>query len=433
MADMPGAQYADKLYNIGSVGEATFVTYAGGKQIPRHLSLPPFVPEVFIGRDDDLRAIHERLFSPGGHLLLLMNGEGGVGKTSLAARYYHACSREYQHSAWVLSEPDTATALLALAAPLGLEFEDTMQTGARLHMLLEALANLSRPCLLVIDNANELPDLEACYPQLQRCSNFHVLFTTRITEYAGAAFYPITPLPVETALKAFCTHYTAFEPAEEPIFRELYEAVGGNTLVLELFAKNLAHFNTKLKKRYLLAELRRDVEKSLLNLSASEAVSIRYQAREGIRKARPEDVIAAMYDLSQLPGEEQRLLSVLAVLPAERIAYALLERLLGEEETLDQHLLSLARKGWLEYRSADNRFKISPVVQEVTRHKHAARLLHDCRMLIHALTAGLDEDNRHQDNYRQAAVYARLGEAVTAVLPTDDDVATLCQNIGDYH
>jgi tetratricopeptide (TPR) repeat protein len=409
------------------------------RNVPRHLTAPPFLSEVFVGRKEDIQHIHERLFSAEGHLLLLVNGEGGIGKTTLAARYYHEHCDEYQHVAWVLSERSIALAVLMLAAPLGVEFEDTMDTEERFQVLLAVLANLPKPCLLVVDNANELEDLETYYPQLQRCTNFHVLFTTRVNEYAAAAFYKIPPLPMELALLAFREHYKAFEPTEEPVFRELYEAVGGNTLVLELFAKNLHHFNTKLKKRYLLTELRQDVEKSLLRLSSSEAVSIRYQAKGGQRTAKPEEVIAAMYDLSALPDEEQALLSVLAVLPAERIPYDLLERLLAQETAarfadMDRHLLSLAQKGWLDYSDAGNSFKISPVIQEVTKAKNAERLLDDCRILVNTLMTGLDEDNRHQDNYQQAAVFARLGEAVIFGIPLPDvSLSVLCQNIGNYH
>ena len=409
------------------------------RNLPRHLTARPFLSEVFVGRTENIQHIHERLFSQGGHLLLLVNGEGGIGKTSLAARYYHDYCDEYQHVAWVLSEQSIALAVLSLAPPLGVTFEPEMPTEARFQVLLTVLANLPKPCLLVVDNANELEDLETYYPQLQRCTNFHILFTTRVNEYAAAAFYKIPPLPEETALMAFREHYKAFETAEDPVFRELYEAVGGNTLVLELFAKNLNHFNTRMKKRYLLADLRQDVEKNLLRLSASEAVSIRYQAKDGQRKAKPEEVIAAMYDLSALPDEEQALLSVLAVLPAERMAYELLERLLPQDEDarfadMDRHLLSLAQKGWLDYSDDDNSFKISPVVQEVTKAKNAHRLLDDCRRLVNTLLEGLDDDNRHQDNYRQAAVFARLGEAVIFSIPTPDrNVGILCQNIGNYH
>ncbi|HRD83456.1 MAG TPA: tetratricopeptide repeat protein, partial [Saprospiraceae bacterium] len=136
---------------------------------------------------------------------------------------------------------------------------------------------------------------------------------------------------------------------------------------------------------------------------------------------------------------EQALLSVLAVLPAERMAYDLLERLLAQDEDarfadMDRHLLSLAQKGWLDYSDADNSFKISPVIQEVSKAKNAERLLDDCRILVNTLMTGLDEDNRHEDNYQQATIFAWLGEAVIFSIPMPDiNLSVLCQNIGNYH
>jgi hypothetical protein len=59
----------------------------GDKAIPKILSTSlPFLPEFFLGRDADLEAVHDKLFS-GENLLLLINGEGGIGKTTFAAKY----------------------------------------------------------------------------------------------------------------------------------------------------------------------------------------------------------------------------------------------------------------------------------------------------------------------------------------------------------
>ena len=43
-------------------------------------------------------------FSLKDNLLLLVNGHGGIGKTAIAAKYYHTYHHEYTHVAWVLSE-----------------------------------------------------------------------------------------------------------------------------------------------------------------------------------------------------------------------------------------------------------------------------------------------------------------------------------------
>ncbi len=80
-------------------------------------------------REDDLQAIYDLLLAPQSHLLLL-NGQGGIDKTSIAAQYFHRYRSEYRHVAWVLSDRNIANALLLLATPLGLRFDDNMDTDA---------------------------------------------------------------------------------------------------------------------------------------------------------------------------------------------------------------------------------------------------------------------------------------------------------------
>ena len=168
--------------------------------------------------ENDLAAIRRQLFS-GDNLLLLVNGQGGVGKTSIAARYYDRHQNDYAHTAWVLSERSIANALLMyLAEPLRLTFAPTATEAQRLDILLRGLANLKKPCLLVIDNANELEDLEQNYLRLRRCTNFHLLLTSRLTQFAQAAFYPIEGLPEAVALDLFRRHYPKLKAAEEPLF-----------------------------------------------------------------------------------------------------------------------------------------------------------------------------------------------------------------------
>ena len=103
--------------------------------------------------------------------------------------------------------------------------------------------------------------------------------------------------------------------AEEPLFKQMYQAVGGNTLVIEVMAKNLSLFH-QIKQHYSLALLVADLDtKGLLALSKSQAVTVGYQAKDVLRQEKPEDIIAAMYDLSERSRAETALLSVFAVLP----------------------------------------------------------------------------------------------------------------------
>ena len=375
-------QNADKLYNIDTIDTANFGTTVkdsenvvvdsqfeagrdvhigtkiqniiyGNKEIPHALTKHPFISEIFIGREDDLKAIKNKLFS-GDNMLLLVNGQGGVGKTTIAAQYYTIHADLYAHTAWVLSEKNIANALVThLAAPLGIVFEQTDTLAQQRDKLLRGMANLNKPCLLVIDNANEVEDLERNYLLLRSCSNFHLLLTSRITEFEQAQFYPIAGLPEDKALQLFEKLYKKpLNEGEKSIFSNIYQAIGGNTLVVEVLAKNLYLFN-RLKQQYSLADLLQDLQsKGLLALSHTQAVTVGYQAKAVLRKEKPEDIIAAMYDLSDLTRAETALLSVFAVLPAESIGFETVENLLPNTENLEKNALSLAQRGWIEFDDA---------------------------------------------------------------------------------
>ncbi len=71
-------------------------------EISHNLTPPPFIPEIFEGREDDLQAVRQRLLADT-NLLLLVNGEGGIGKTSLAAKYWQRYAADYRHAAWLLT------------------------------------------------------------------------------------------------------------------------------------------------------------------------------------------------------------------------------------------------------------------------------------------------------------------------------------------
>ena len=365
-----------------TVGDTTNIYHNyGAEKIPKYLGTP-FIPDVFIGRETDLEEIHQKLFK-GDNLLLLVNGEGGIGKTTLAAKYYQTYQDDYIHLAWVFAEKSLLEALLTLAIPLNIKFGDREPNASRFNRVLDKMRQLTKPCLLVIDNANQLADLENHYIALKSCPNFHLLLTTRITEFEQAETHRIEPLTDEKAKELFKKHYKKHQDNEDEILLAIFEAIGKNTLVIELLAKNLNLFN-RIKKKYSLANLLVDLqEKGMLALE-SKMVNVAYQGRGKLRKETPEAIIAAMYDLGELLAEEKRLMSVFAVLPAENVEFEILETLLLDTANLDDTLLSLSQKGWLDFNEEIGAFKVSPVIQEVTKNKNG-NILSDCEELILSL------------------------------------------------
>jgi hypothetical protein len=379
----------------------------GEQKRSRLLTTPPFNSEHFIGRQKDLDSI-EADYQQHNRLLVLVNGEGGIGKTTLAAKYWYAHEARYKHLAWLYAGAGIGVALLTLKEKLGVEFAPDDPLDTQVQRMAEALSNLDAPCLLVFDNANDEADLKAHYALLHRLSNCHILLTSRVRKVADMKVHAVLPLTEAEALQLFRTHYPDMTEAELPLLKDILRAVGYNTLVTEVLAKNMAVFNRYTVQYSLEGLLHELQEKGLLGLK-NKAVAVVYGS-DSLREAEPADIIAAMYDLASLDETERSLMSNLAVLPAENIPYDLLATLLAADaEELEAPLGSLETKGWIEYHKADNSFKISPVIQEVTKAKNAERLLEDCRTLVKTLVEGLNNDNRHNDNYRQADIFARLG------------------------
>ena len=153
------SQSANKIYNIGTIGAANFINYADGRKIPRFLTQKPFYTDFFIGRAQDLQAI-EADYQHHKRLLVLVNGEGGMGKTTLAAQYWFQHEARYQHLAWIFADRGIGNALLSLAANLGVSFDPQDDATAQIARVTQAIHHLEAPCLLVFDNANDDKDQE---------------------------------------------------------------------------------------------------------------------------------------------------------------------------------------------------------------------------------------------------------------------------------
>jgi tetratricopeptide (TPR) repeat protein len=403
--------------------------------IPKHLTKLPFKANYFIGREADLETIEEQF---GNHNVLLMNGEGGIGKTTLAAHYYQNQQANYQHLAWVLAEGGIQTALLAaLSGPLQLTFGEQELEAQRFEKLMAKMATLQTPSLLVLDNANDLPDLEKTLFEL-KSSNFRTLLTTRVNQFDDWQFLKIDALPETKAVALFCHHAkpeaganTPFSEEELKTLKAILEAIGYNTLVLTLLAKNYRERNRITLKKYHLSDLLHELRtQGLLKVPKTRQVSSDYGHRYGLAKAEPEVIISAMYDLRPLSPEELYLLTNLAVLPPEQIPHAQLGDLLQIDETYEAVIDDLYRKGWIDLNETNNMaLKISPVVQAVMLRKNEGRILETCEKLITYLTTQFKTLN-----HTAVQPYAEMTRHVVDTLKIDDDtIAFLSLKLADFY
>lgn len=432
-----GTIQGDFVMGDKHIGDKIYVQYVE-KKILKILGRPPFVSRIFVGREKDIETIRRKFFKEE-NMLLLANGEGGIGKTSLAAHYYEGHQHTYKHLAWILAENDILNALLTLAYPLRIEFPERMPKEERVEVLLQEMASLQSPSLLVIDNANDLEDLENVYLALRSLPNFHVLLTTRISSFEEEVFYRVEPLPEQIVISLFKTHYPGHDPEEDELLYGIIDAVGFNTLAIELLAKNLKIIN-QIETEYCLTDLWKDLQKrKLLSLQRSKEVKVSYKAKGfALRKEKPEDIIKAMYDLRELDQGEYKSLSIFSVLPPENISAEILKSFLPDFQNLKKSILAIAQKGWIEYNATEISFKVSPVIQEVCIAK-TENLFDNCKDLISNLNNKLQfnavgESGIEIPNYEEAILGIRYGESIlNSINSLDYQLVLLNEKMGTFH
>ncbi|MEO0877088.1 MAG: tetratricopeptide repeat protein, partial [Bacteroidota bacterium] len=304
----------------------------------------------------------------------------------------------------------------------------------QLKVVMQQLTRLPSPSLLVIDNANEVEDLREHFLALQRCSNLHLILTSRITSFSGANFFPVQGLAQQAAQDLFKRYYPAHRPEENDLLSDMIEAVGHNTLIIELLAKNLNQIN-RFQEQYTLQNLLNDLQDNILLLSKSQEVSTAYQAKgTGLRHQSPEFIVLAMYDLRELDELQQQMMGIFALLPNEEILYSDLQLMLPELE-FQAALAYLTDHGWVDYDQEGRSFKVNQVVQDVVRAKRAQFLRQDANLLINTIEEILDNDEALSKQF--VAISRRLlrfAESCLQNIPHwDKRLLNLCWSIGDFY
>lgn len=361
----------------------------------RILTNSPAQPSTFEGRTEDLDRIRTLLNTSGASVILL-HAEGGMGKTSLAAHYWANFAKDYKNMAWLYVQGQAEVSLLGLERKLDLAPDPKVDADTRLHNLLAALGNLGAPSLLVLDDLNDEGQLSRMVARLSTLNNFDVLITSRCEPLHGQKSLKLLPLKEDLALEVMKKNYPAFQERERPYFHQVYHAIGGNTLVIELFGKMLGRLN-RYEVQYPLDQLVADLKEGGLFSIRSIEVATLAGASQEYEKADALTVIRKLYGSERmrqiLDTRGQFLLSNLALLPSDGGDPVLLKKLIVALSDFDfnfeNSLDDLCAIGWVEFDPGSRRITMSPVVQEIIRERQSERLLVDSLGLVASLKNGI--------------------------------------------
>ncbi|MEL6660935.1 MAG: tetratricopeptide repeat protein, partial [Bacteroidota bacterium] len=326
----------------------------------------PLREEEFIGRQQDLERLEKALEES--TRVVLVNGMGGIGKTTLATAYAQLHKADFQHVAWLEITEGITTSILSdavLTINLGLSLTGDAEQDVK--MIFNELNNLPGPSLLIIDNADEeLSSYRKYLPQ----SPWQVLITSRenLNFAQKVALDILTP---EAARELFYTHYHL--DRNDTILEEILETVEYHTLTIELLAKIAQDCNIQ-----PLHKIKKLLQERGLAIGRQVSITAAHSGDERIEYLFP--YLQAIFELGDDYTESQiQLLQRFVGLPPIPIETTFLLGLLVDnqvyEEASDQvrvDLRTLARKGLLIHDQVNNTYKIHRVIQEVVRLEYVA-------------------------------------------------------------
>ncbi len=313
------------------------------KPTPKELTikLPKTHPDDIVGREDDLDELHDLLCKQ--KRVVVVNGLGGIGKTTLAQAYVSKYYDEYRHIVWVTQDSDNITNDIANTAGLveNLEIDknglDPKLLFGEIIRKLKCITN--KPNLLVIDNAEQ--SLNLFIDELPTQPHWHLLVTSR-EEIDNLHTKQLDFLSEPKAIELFKKHYTHQALTDEQI-KGLVQMVDRHTLTIEILAKSAEVL------RYDIGTLKKAMEADL-----EANLNVRHNRKRGERTeiTKIASYLGTVFNMSALTEAEVWLMKQFVCLPSEFHTYALVKDLLIDQEgdykdVFAKTLTALAGKGWL--------------------------------------------------------------------------------------
>jgi tetratricopeptide (TPR) repeat protein len=332
----------------------------------RTINLPP-APKNLIGRTNKIKEIHR--FLQRNHEVVLVNGLGGIGKTTVAQAYVNDenMTGGFALIAWVSVFTDIQSEFIELfATHLNIDLTNHNQKN-HFSIIINHLANIPGEKLMIIDNANDLNDLNNNLQDL-RSINWKIMITSR-TNPDGVAKISVDELDPDDANDLFLIHYkTNPDKKEIDKINTLLGLIYYHTLFIEQLGKACNKGKISIENAIQRIKNTGFSNKHLQRkINTGEHAVMTNREKTTIIK----DYMVSLFEPEKIPKTHQRVLKYFSAFPAEDIPLKMLKLLfhIKEDNEIDfeNQLDELFQEGWL---TGDGGFyKMHGLVQEVVQEK----------------------------------------------------------------
>lgn len=348
--------------------------------IPKEITLVP-LPKFVAGRDADVRTMHCILQQ---ETMMLVNGLGGMGKSSLVKEYCRVHKNYYDHFVWIDAKGDVKRELAfneVLFSNLGIPFDVSLDTSTRFEILCSRMKEVPGTNLLIVDNLTD----KLIIKELDRIvgGSWKIIITSRL-QLSTLRSFPVNGLQREDCI-ALIRKYCNKNDSDATL--SLFcEQVGYNTLMIELCSKVVSNsFDLTFESitEYLT---KNELDAKALQIDVS---------LENQEDTKLYSHLTNAFNLSDLNDDERNLLKQFSFLPDAFFLQHFIE-CYGKEAYSNNRLLlinlsnSLHMKGWLSVENGVVR--MNSFVQLIIRHHDKEGFVN--MFLINFLCHRLDEVNR---------------------------------------
>lgn len=331
-----------------------------------------------------------------GNKKVMVNGLGGIGKTTLARIVYHNLKDCYQYAAWI----DYVDSLEGSLYRQLIAYTEQRDYGERVQCIESFLTN-NKDVLLVVDNVNKTIAEDLSLKFLDSLDS-HILITSRQIEMGHFETYFLNPPDDDRCIDIFYYYYKMDRNrAQENIVKELVRMAKNHTLMIELLAKIA----------YTMGYNDLSVYLEDLQAKGIGSFSVKVMSEHTVFEDTLEAHLSKLFDISSVTVQQQRILAFFSLMPEVQVPFQVKDWM--EYDIND--LLKLCQLGWIQ--KSEGSYRMSDIVSRTVGLK---KQMLSSEEIYQALGNTTYSCIMEEDPYPQLCVKLSISDACIRALERED-------------